>query len=105
MLRSGRHRATTNNSSSVSVTATCALVLRKMLSRPKGSHFCDGLAAELGRPRGTIRKILYKFEWAGWLTSEYEDRGRYQARRYFSFTPRGLKEARDEIETWDFTDE
>jgi DNA-binding MarR family transcriptional regulator len=83
-----------------------AIILRAMLANPKKSQYAKNFAEELGMPQPTVRHTLYRLEEIGWLASTVEPRtGRYAARRFFNFTPAGLRAARAEIAGWNFTDE
>jgi DNA-binding MarR family transcriptional regulator len=86
------------------ISPICAVILNTMLARPRSPYFCDGLAKVLDANRSSLRYLLRNLENAGWLVSEMEPRGRYQQRRYYRFTPEGVKLARAEVKKWDFKD-
>ncbi len=88
-----------------SISPTAAIALRRMLATPKKPQYSDGLAKEIGVSRPTMREILNRLETAGWLASTKETAAtNVPARRWFTLTGWGIKAARDELKTWEFTD-
>lgn len=86
------------------MTPTLAIILRRMLQSPKERYYCFGICGELGMQNGTVSPLLGRLEESGWVTSSVEKRGRYMPRRWYRFTPDGIKAARAEIKKWKFTD-
>jgi len=90
----------------VRISPKQAIVLRAMLDDPKKPQYTHGLAVALDMPGPTVRHCLRRLETAGWLVSGREPRtGKHEARNFYNFTPFGLKAAKAEIATWEFTDE
>lgn len=80
-------------------------MLRAMVGNPKAKHYGAGLAGEIGKPVATVRPLLIRLHKAGWLSAETEPRTQYMPRTFYRFTPAGLRHARAELKTWNFTDE
>ena len=87
------------------ITGITAIMLRHMLKEPKQVYYCNKLSKDLDQWPGTLSPLLRRLEDAGWLSSETKRIGAdVQVRRYYRFTRDGLRNARDELETWEFTD-
>lgn len=87
------------------ITEARAIFLRELLRQPRKPQYATGVSETLGMPTPSVRNMMYRFHEAGWLVSTMGPRTRYQARRYFTLTSYGLRQARAEMENWEFTDE
>lgn len=89
------------------VNATMAQILRTMLEKPKADHYAGGLAELLGKTPGHTSHELRKLHAAGWASrrESLADSDGPRPRKFYRLTTDGLKLARAEIKTWEFTDE
>lgn len=77
-------------------------VLSVMMESPSSDHYGLEIAKATGLSSGTLYPILARLERYKWLDSDWENidpstAGR-RPRRYYRFTPNGIKRAREAIQ-------